>query len=202
MAAKGYTTAATVETYMGVTFSVAQAALCDQAIEAAENWIDREIGHAWLETGPITDTLRNPQSPFLRLTKPPIVSVTSLTVKTDPACAAYTLTEDTNFYVHSLRDGLIWSPYTWHAYEITVVYVPNTDDVPSEVQLATMALAANSMRLMPGLFDGADPSVVQRYQVGGELEVEFRKSLQAGAGVVPQQVLTHLDNWLKGYSIV
>lgn len=199
---KGYTSAADVAAFMGVTFTAAQESLAELMIGAAEAWIDDAIKHAWLETGPITEVFYSPQKPYLRVAKPPIVSVTSLSYLSYPGCLTpYTFTADQDYFVQDLAEGIIYSPYTERVYSATIVYVPNTDPVPDEVMGAAQMLAASYMRMAPTLLDGVDPNIIQRYQVGGELEVEFRKNLLVG-GVVPQTVLTLLDKWLKNYVVV
>ena len=200
MAAKGYATPAQVAAYMGATFTPAQASICDYAISAAETWIDNETQHAWLETGPITEVIYNPQKTYLWLKKAPILSVTSI-VASAPLCADIPLTVDANYFLQDIRDGRIYSPFTVGTYKVTVVYEPNVDPVPDDIHLAAMIAAASNMRLTPALLDGVDPNVVQRYNVGGELEVEFRKNLLSGVNV-PMQVLTLLDNWRRNYVIV
>lgn len=197
---KGYATTGQVAAFMGIVFTPAQELVCEAAIGVAESWIDNEIEHAWLETGPITEDIYNPQGVYIHLRKAPIVSVTSIDIFA-PLCSSISLIADSNYFVQSLRDGRIYSPYTRGVYKMTVVYVPNADTVPDEIMLATMALAAGNMRMAPAFLDGVDPSLVQRYNVGGELEVEFRKNLIMG-GVVPQQVLNYLDSWRKNYAVI
>lgn len=195
---KGYCTPAQVATYLGVVFKTAQAALCEFAIGAAEQWVDNEIEHAWLEANPVTETIYNPQGVYIFLKKAPIVSVSAISVSA-PMCEPLPLLPESNYFVQSLRDGRIYSPYTRGAYQITVVYVPNSDAVPADIHMATLVLAATNMKLMPTMLDGVDPSLVEEYDVGGELRVKFRKTLLAG---VPPQVLYYLDGWRKNYVVI
>jgi hypothetical protein len=203
MAAKGYISVDDLAAFMGKEFTVAQEALANLVIEASEAWVDGYTKHAWLETSPATDVLYNPQTPYLWLVKSPIASVTSIEASNPSAsCATSPLVEGQNFFVESLRDGRIYSPYTQRVYKVTVVYVPGSGDVPAEVQMAMLTLASSNMRMTPGMSGGVDPSIVQRYNVGGELEVEFRKSWMVGGMVVPQQVLSYLSGWVRDYVVV
>lgn len=202
---KGYTNTNALAVYMGASFTASQELIADLAIGAAEAWIDNNIRHAWLEIGPITETVYMGKGGLVQVRKPPVktfdtVSVTwwpgnpQMAQPLDGTCGQYT--------VRSLRDGVLWLPYSAGAHSVQIVYTPNDDPVPDVATLATLALASANLRMMPAFNDDADPTVVQRYMVGGELEVEFRKNLMAGANVSTQQALSYLDEWVKGHVVV
>lgn len=199
---KGYTSANDVAAYMGLTFSVAQAALAALAIGAAESWIDHNTRHAWLEAGPIVETIKIARTSLLTVAKPPVKEFTQVSAVWWPGAEATVLDATTGmWFVRNLRDGIIWAPFAFGAYELTVTYVPNDDAVPDEVKLATNVMAAAALRMIPSFNDDVDPTIVQRYVVGGELEVEFRKVITTNV-TAGQQALTYLDMWVKGYSVI
>lgn len=202
---KGYTTTDDLAIYMGASFTTAQEMIAGLAIGAAETWIDNATRHAWLETGPITEALGLSRQSTVQVSKPPVKTFDAVSISWSPGVSVPVQTLDPTcgqYYVRSMRDGVLWLPYGAGAYGIGVTYTPNDDDVPNEVTLAALVLASSNLRMMPAFNDDADPTVIQRYMVGGELEVEFRKNLTSGAGASIQQALTYLDTWVKGYTVV
>lgn len=202
MANKGYATVADVAAFMGATFSVAQQTIAGLAITAAEKWLDETIRHAWLETGPITEDVLVARSNILRVSKPPIKTLTSVSGIGWPGATPFVIDNTCHIYtIHSLRDGEVRVAGAQGLYAVQFVYEPNDDDVPDEVRLATMTLAAASLRMAPTLNDAVDPTLVQSYVVGGELEVVFRKNILT-SGAAAQQALGYLDSWTKGYVVI
>lgn len=199
---KGYITTNELADFMGMSFNTAQATIAGLSIGAAEEWIDNTIKHAWKEIGPITEDVLIGRTTLLRVSKPPVKAITSvsaiwwpdhLPVLLQPDCGAY--------HVRSLRDGVIWVPRAAGFYAARFVYVPNDDPVPDDVRLATMALAGANLRMTPVFMDDVDPTIVQSYVVGGELEVVFRKNILT-TGAAAQQALSYLEAWTKGYTFV
>lgn len=200
---KGYASVADLADFMGISFSSTQQVIAGLALGAAEQWLDATIKHAWMEAGPITEDIVVSHTNIIRLSKPPIDSLTSLGIAWGPN-APSTLLDSTyaQFYVRSLRDGVIWlAPAFTHVFSAQAIYVPNADPVPDEVSLATLTLAAGNLRVMSIFNDDVDPTLVQRYSVGGELEVEFRKTMLT-SGMAAQQALSMLEAWTKGYAVV
>lgn len=205
MATKGYTNVGEVATFMGKEFDPIQAGLVELSIEAAETRIDNAIRHAWLEEGPIIETVQQPQGLYITLSKPPIISVEGISIINWVGADPVALDADCGgWHIQNHRDGKLIVPFAHHVFALIATYTPNTDPVPADIHMAAMALAAFNMRLMPAMLDGVDPSVIQRYVVGGELEVEFRKSLvsSVGADGLPAGVSQYLDRWLKNYSVI
>lgn len=199
---KGYTNPVDVAAYMGASFSAAQTQLATLAIGAAESWIDNNIKHAWLEQGPITETVRVARSTVLRVAKPPVKAFTTVSGVLWPGATPFLLTPDCGaWYVRSLRDGQIWVPWLNGGYEAVVVYEPTDDPPPDEVILATNIIAAAALRMIPVFNDDVDPTLVQSYIVGGELEVVFRKNVNT-SGTAAQQAFMALDAWTKGYAVL
>lgn len=200
---KGYTDTATLATYMDMEFSASQELIADVAIGTAEAWIDHNSRHAWLEEGPIVEeTFLTTRTNLVHVTKPPVKSFDAVTVTWWPGGETTPLPAETfGYYVRSLRDGTLWVPWVNQAYSMSTTYTPNDDDVPDEVGLATLVLAASILRMAPSFNDGVDPTVVQRYVVGGELTVEFRKNLLLSNSAM-MQALSYMSNWVKDYVIV
>lgn len=202
--AKGYTDTDRVAAMMGASFSADQTLIANLAIGAAEAWIDHNIKHAWLEPpdAQITEEIVLTRTSLVRVQKPPVLSFDTVSVVWWPGIAAAEMPPNVGaYFVRSMRDGVLWVPWASGAYSIVAVYTPNDDPVPDEVQLAAATLAAATLRMIPVFNDDVDPTLVQRYSVGGELEVEFRKTINT-AGVATQQALTYMDSWVKGYAIV
>lgn len=203
MASKGYATPDDVAAFLNNTLSPAQEALCDMAIEAAEGQIDYVTRHAWLETGPIQETLVQPVGIRIQLAKPPLITVDEVSYVSWPGATSYPITEACGgWYLQSAKDGILIVPFAHHSYSVTVEYTPNTDPVPADIHLATIVQAASHMQTMPAMQDGVDPTLVQRYVVGGELEVEFRKSLPSPGSQLVGPAMAYLSRWVKGYSVV
>lgn len=202
--AKGYASVDDLAAYMGMSFTAAQELIADLSIGTAEGWIDRATRHAWLEDSPITETIYPSGVSYSRVAKPPVESFDSVSVVWGAGGTAVVLDGTCGQYtVRSLRDGILLLPFgIQHAYAINVVYTPTGEPPPDEVTLATLVLAASNLRLSPTFTDDVDPTVVQRYVVGGELEVEFRKNLSAGGNVATAQALFYLDAWVKGYAVI
>lgn len=198
---KGYAEVEEVAAYMGIDFNDNQTTLCEILLGAAEQWIDEATGYAWLETAAVTKTFHNMQTPFIKVPAP-IASITGITWSTYVGLEVPVALDTHQYRMFDAAKGLIYSPYTAGVYQVSVTYEPVYTVPPDGVHMATIVLAAHGLRLSPSLLDGVDPSLVQRYVVGGELTVEFRKSLNVGGGTVPQQVLDFLDPWLKGYTVV
>lgn len=207
---KGYTNLTTLATYMGMTFTALQMPIADLAIGAAEHWIDNEIRHAWLEPDPIIESRPISKIGQVRLLKPPIKTIEKVSARWVPGGTLMeaVLAGETGvssagyYYVQSLRDGLFIAPAAIGAFEIVIEYTPNDDTTaPDEVALAANVLAAASLRTAPTFNGDIDPTMVQRYMVGGELEVEFRKGLIGNAGALIQ-ARSYLDTWLRGYTVV
>lgn len=208
---KGYTNLTALATYMGMTFTPGQMLIAELAIGAAERWIDNEIRHAWLEPTPVVESRSVSRIGQVRLLKPPIKTIEKVSVRWGPgdtlvevALAGSVSAEGCGgyYYVQSLRDGVLMVPRGGSAFEAVVEYTPNDDTAaPDEVALAANALAAASLRTAPTFNGDIDPTMVQRYMIGGELEVEFRKGIIGNAGALVQ-VRFYLDNWLRGYTVV
>lgn len=199
---KGYTSTDDLASFMGASFTTAQQQIAALAIGTAETWLDTTIRHAWLETGPITEDVLIARSSLLRVAKPPVMEFTTVHAIGWPGSEPYLLDPVAGQYnVRSLRDGIVWVPGSAYNYAMRFVYVPNTDPVPDEVVLATLSLAAASLRMVSIFNDDIDPALVQRYVIGGELEIEFRKNIPT-TGVAAQQVLGYLEAWTKGYVVV
>jgi hypothetical protein len=201
---KGYASLGNVATYMGTTFTSDQEPIVVAAVGAAEAWIDAEIQHAWLEQGPITETFEMVRDRYIQVSKPPVATFDSIEAVLSPGGTALPLVVDLGYVVSDLRDGKLLLPVMntiGLLYRLTVEYTPTTADVPDNVMLATIVLTASNLRTMPALMDGADPSIIQSYVVGGELEVTFRRNLQEGI-VAPQQVLSYLAPWRKDHVVV
>lgn len=200
---KGYAAVEDVATYMDMTFSAAQELIADVAIGTVEAWIDHNSRHAWLEEGPIVEeTFLTTRSNLVRVAKPPVKTFDALSVTWWPGGEQSPLTTATQgYYVRSLRDGVLWLPWANSAYSLSVTYTPNDDDVPDEVALATLVLVASMLRMAPSFNDGVDPTTVQRYVVGGELTVEFRKNLLLSNSAMVQ-ALSYMSSWVKDYVVV
>jgi hypothetical protein len=200
---KGYTDVFMLADYMGVEFTFAQAQIALLAIGAAENWIDLNTRHAWLEPAQITEVIYPTRRPWVRVAKPPILSIDEVATAWYPGQTDLWVVDATCglYVVRSLRDGLIWMPLSMDVYSLRVKYTPTAGAPPDEVKLATNVLAAATLRMSPAFMDDVDPTLVQRYSVGGELEVEFRRDIATNV-VAAQQALSYLGNWTKEYSVV
>lgn len=206
---KGYSSAVSLAAYMGMTFTTAQATIAGIALGAAEVWIDNETRHAWLEATPIVESQRPSKVGQIRLNKPPVKSIEKVSVRWWPgqtlveASLAGVASEGCGgyYYVQSLRDGVLTVYWAAGAFEIVVEYTPNTDAVPDEIILSTNVIAASFLRNAPTFNGDIDPTMIQRYVIGGELEVEFRKNLASSAGAIAQAYF-YLANWIKGYTVV
>lgn len=202
---KGYCAAADVAAYMGRTFTPGQTALCEQIIGATENWIDNHTQHAWLESGTQTLTAYSPRNPFITLPKAPIATLDVVTNYISPYYTTGTvLVDGVNYWLIDPRDGRISFPGYQGTYKLVFEYTPNADPTPpDEVVLATLIIAASRMQVMPVFFEGVDPSIIQEYTVGGELQVVFRNTNTTigTRTTIPQAALDYLDAWLKGYTL-
>lgn len=200
---KGYASINELAAFMNVSFSTSQQTIAGLALGAAEQWLDAAIKHAWLETGPVTEDVLIGRTSLLRVTKPPVKAFTTVSVIWWPSGTPTAPLDGTcgQFHVRSLRDGVVWVPYVAGAYAVRFVYEPNDDSVPDEIKLAVMALASSNLRTLPLFNDDVDPMLVERYVVGGELEVQFRKNILTTGGAA-QQALSYVEQWTKGFVLI
>lgn len=198
---KGYVDVEDLALYMGTTFSDGQAVIAALALSAAEVWLDHTTRHAWMEAGPRAEVIFPTRLPWFRVTRPPVVAFLEVSMLLSPGVPVVPLVENVGYYVRSLPDGLLHVPIATHVYALNVEYTPTIARPPDEIVLATSVLAAANLKMSPTFMDDVDPTIVQRYVVGGELEVEFRKNLMTGS-VAGQQALSYLEPWTKGYSVI
>lgn len=199
---KGYASVNELAAFMNTSFSASQQTIAGLALGAAEQWLDAAIKHAWLETGPVTDDVLIGRTSLLRVTKPPVKAFTTVSAIWWPGSAPSPLDGTCGaFHIRSLRDGVVWVPGVASAYAIRFVYEPNDDSVPDEIKLAVMAFASSNLRTLPLFNDDVDPMLVERYVVGGELEVQFRKNIIT-TGAAAQQALSYVEQWTKGFVLI
>jgi hypothetical protein len=200
---KGYTSDTDLETYMDMSFTAGQALIAEMALTTAEEWIDHNCRHAWLEPDPLVETIYpTTRTSIVYLKKPPIKTLDRVAAVWWPGATAQNIDAAAyGFIVRSMRDGMIWIPYANQAYSLQFEYTPNDDPCPAEVSLATLLLAASMLRMSPTFNDGADPTLIQKYVVGGELSVEFRKNLLT-SNAAAIQAMGYLANWTRDYVVV
>lgn len=194
MAAKGYATAADVAKYLNMDLSAGQEDIVDLYISAAESWLDTTLHRAWLEDTALTEIPTLVKSDIVRVNKPKITTLTSITAypSTDDD-SAIELDATCQYKLIDAEKGTIYVPGAWGLYRVQVVYTPDADAPPDVIKLACMILASSN--LYATLNAGADPNAIKSYTVGGELSVTFRDA--ALIGRVPSQVYTFLEEYLR-----
>lgn len=168
--AKGYTDAAQVAAYLGVTLTDDQDAQAAALVAPAEAWLDAYTGRAWL-TGAVTGEVYTAPGALLQLRQWPVASIESITATRQAYTDAETttLTANSDYQARDLSRGLVWvAPWLFYDY-LTVAYTP-TATLPATIQQAATMLVAEWLR--PAL-DGVS-SAVKSYSAFGQVSVTFR----------------------------
>lgn len=183
MSAKGYCTAVQVETFMGLSFTTAQFAHCDDLIERAEKFVDEETNRGWLMGELEGERFYNPP-PHIFLRYAPIESIEAITGRTGLGEDEVELTEDVDYELMDLEAGHIYLVTPGSYDRVLVDYTPATA-VPADITQATVELVATWMQgnLQPGSY-GLDSIQLPDYTV------RFARShVQEAAPPTVQQVL-------------
>lgn len=185
-----YALAADVATELGRTLTGPQTTQATDLIASAQAVIDAYCRRTFEASTLITDELHLVEGPYLYLDQAPIASVSSVKVRsTGIGSALTTLVAGTGYEVLSAADGVIsLSP----GYDVVsslgedltgmyalVTYTPAVT-VPADIKRATVLLVAGWMQ---GSLDGGMAGV-KRFQVGGELTVEYATSADLPAPVL------------------
>jgi hypothetical protein len=186
VAARGYTTAAKVAGYLGVTLSTEQSAQCAALIPSVEKFIDGRLGRALMVSAVATErhALVGPRV-FLRHT--PATTITSVTGVTTDGTAT-TLATD-RYRLLDPERGLLYLD-DWGAYDyVTVAYACDAT-LPDDIGLAATMLAA--AWLQPALRPGTEG--VESYRLP-DLEVRFVRERDGAGRPVPRTVSDILDGY-------
>lgn len=139
MAAKGYCTLADVTAITGDLTAV-QSARAASLIEAAEAYIDGELGRGWLTGTQTQEAIYLPYD-YIKLRYWPVTSVTAVYGREGLDDTEETLTANDDYEAQDLSAGIIRLCYPGHYDRIRVTYVPN-DAVPDDITLATADIVA------------------------------------------------------------
>jgi hypothetical protein len=150
MTIKGYCTTADVAAITG-DLTGAQMARATQLIEAAETWLDGEIGRGWL-VGAQSEEAHFYPAEYLRLDSWPVTSITTVKARTGMGETETTLTVNVDYEVIDLAAGIIRIEAPGSYERIRVTYVPN-DAVPADIRQAAAELTATW--LLPTLNSGS-----------------------------------------------
>lgn len=186
MAIKGYTNKADVAKYLGRTFNADEQAICDEAIEAAEEVIDGKISFPYAVGGTQTARFISPSSAIMQVRAADISAISAVRVYSAFTAAAVSLVANTDYHVQNLAAGLLYIPGYRDYYLVEVDYT-TTIAVPKRVKLAANMIVAHWMR--PILND--EVPGLANYSVGGEFTVAFTRHVQETG--LPEGVDTLLE---------
>lgn len=184
--AKGYVATEDVESFLQQTLSAAQKAEAERLIPAIETFVDRYCDRAWL-TGAVSLEAHYYPSTYLWLKYPPVTSVDSIVGRTGLGNTEETLTEDEDYEVQDLTEGMIRLVYpaTWD--RVRVSYTPATT-VPADLTQACAELVVAWMQ--PSL--RPDSYGLDSYSLP-DLTVRFSRAHVQAA--LPPAVLEVLDDY-------
>lgn len=141
MAAKGYTTAALVADWLGVTLTAAQQTHAATLIEQAESAIDDYCHRGWL-MGTQTNEIHRPYGrAAVYLKYAPISSVTTVLGRSGLGEAEETLTVDDDYEVMDVESGYIRLVYPASYDRVRITYEPRST-IPKAIERAATELVA------------------------------------------------------------
>jgi hypothetical protein len=188
---KGYSNPDRVARHLGVTFTPAQLQEAEAAVAAAEAWIDRRTGRAWLTGAIASETHWTNGAQHIYLRAAPVASVTSVTARSsmyDTPDTELVVAED--YELRSLENGWVYLVGGTSYDRVTVEYTPAAP-VPEDIALAATMLAAHWLQpQLSGMLPG-----IRSYSVGGELQVEFADAV-ATLGV-PAEATALVDQYRR-----
>lgn len=188
MPARGYTTIARLESYLGLDLTTAQETEAGRLIEAAEQLIDVETGKAWLVATAVTNEAHYRDhlgGPLLFLRSAPVASVTSVTGR-----GSWNDTTETTLVAgtdYELRDSALGTLYVpaWSAYQrLRVTYTPTNVAAPELLVLATNELVAWWLQPLLNSTDGVSLTGIKSFSLGGDLSVTYADTV-AQRGIPP-----------------
>ena len=180
MAAKGYTSAAAVAAYLGVTLTAAQITQCEALLEPAEQKIDAHCGRTFM-VGTITAEQHKAHGPKFFLLNTPITAITAVVGVRDADGEETTLTADTDYRLLDAAAGELQID-EWASYDRFKVTYTCDAGLPAIVGLAAAVTVA--AWLIPALTQM--PNGVQSYKLP-DLEVTYaRRNGAAGLGLPPE----------------
>lgn len=185
MAAKGYCSVAQVEAHLGLSFTGAQMADCEEKIEAAETHLDEETGRGWLVGVQADEQHRAPfadDAVWLRYA--PVGTVESVTARYGQGGPEVLLTDGEDYELVDAGAGKLKLLSPAGIDRVLVSYTP-VNEVPADVRQATVELVASWMQpsLQPGSF-GLDSYSLP------DLTVRFARShVQAVAPPLVERVI-------------
>src|SRR5262245_32487153 len=162
--AKGYTTIAEIQLYLGQPLTQEATDLMTVFIPSLEAYIDMQCRRSWL-SGACVEEHWGPAT-LIYLNNPPALSVTSVTARMGMGTTPVALVQNTDWEVRSLENACIRVP-TAGAYDMITVSYQASDVLPPEIRMLAGELGAMRARL---LMEGTGLDV-QSFSAGGEVQV-------------------------------
>lgn len=201
MSPRGYSNKYLVADALGTHDGVVPVQMVDTLVEAAENWITKRTGRAWLLTTIIGEQhIHKSGSGIVQLRSYPVTAVTAVRGRITYVGALSTTLASTEYELLNAELGQLLVAMTRYGYRLSVDYTVNAP-VPADISLAATLLVASWARPMLG-GDGSstDPvrlrtQGIKSYSIGQDLSVTFQdnNSEQVSTQAAPVEVLRLVD---------
>ncbi len=188
-----YIDATDLETYLGRSLTVAEAAQAATVIGAAEEAIDRYTGRTWSGTS-VVDERHTIYGQSVYLNRKPVAAISSLTLRS-PEIGATAVAQmlGTGYELLDATRGLLLVQAS-RGTILTVTYTV-TVSVPDSITLAAQMLAAGMLGSAAATANQAQG--IKRYSVGGELTVEYFDTAASTGASLPSGVRALLDAYRR-----
>lgn len=182
MVAKGYSNQLLVADALGTHDGVVPVLMLDTLLEAAEDWIDRRTGRAWLGSTVTGEPhVLTGDQPLIWLRQAPVTGLTAVTARTLWAGSVVSLLPGSAYELMDPARGKVLVSSSYYYSQLAISYTTSAP-VPADIQLAATLLVASWARPMIGNLGSSgsmDPVSlralgIKSYQIGQDLQVTFQ----------------------------